>query len=217
MNVDIDKPIQVNTVDFLKAFGYTDKDKIYFRLFHDKDNTQKAYKFEFGLSKINADAGDTLKNYNGKDYGVFFVVNGNGHNDEDVLKGKIARAQFMEIDDLPFNEQLEKIGEFPLEPSIIVKTRKSLHTYWLLKDGDIKRFRTIQTQLVTYFDADPKNINESRVMRLPNFTHNKQEPIEVQVIKFDPALTYTQDEIASLLPEVKPQTTPAERRQTATG
>jgi putative DNA primase/helicase len=37
-----------------------------------------------------------------------------------------------------FDEQFIRVAEFALEPSINVKTKKSLHCYWLLKNGDIK-------------------------------------------------------------------------------
>ena len=134
--------------------------------------------------------------------GVFFVVNGGGNTDaETKAKGK-ARAQFMEIDNIPLADQLELIKQFPAEPSIIVRTRKSLHTYWLLDNGNIKQFREIQPRLPLYFHGDTANINESRTMRLPGFNHCKAEPVPVEIIKFDPGIKYTQQELATLLPEL---------------
>jgi replicative DNA helicase len=151
---------------------------------------------------------------------VFFVVNGGGNSDLEVIaKGK-ARAQFMEIDErkdengkplldengnkikIPFPEQLEIIKNFPLEPSIIVRTSKSLHTYWLLDNGDIKQFREIQQRLAAYFHSDAADVNESRTMRLPGFNHCKADPVPVVIIKFDPGIRYTQQELATLLPQV---------------
>ena len=208
MNADINKPIQVSTEDFIRAFGYKDTDTVYYRCFYerpDKDERQEPPKNLQGKLSAYKSIQTPLDRDNAAGYGIFFVVNGDGQSDAEV---KHARAQFIEIDDKPFTEQLDIIGKFPVEPSIIVKTRKSLHTYWILKDGDIKRFRGIQERLITYFNSDTSIKNASRVMRLPNFKHNKQEPVDVQVIKFDPALTYTQDEIEAVLPAIVPAATP---------
>ena len=99
----------------------------------------------------------------------------------------------------------KKIHSFPLPPSIIIKTRKSLHTYWLVKDGQVGLFRDIQKGLVRYFDGDPMCVNESRVMRLPGFNHCKGEPVEVQCVLFHPERRYTQEEILRAVPhEEKP-------------
>lgn len=92
-------------------------------------------------------------------------MNSGGHDDETINR---INAQFVEMDDFSFEEQLEKIKGFKLEPSIIVKTQKSLHCYWLMKGGaDVKRFRHIQSQIIAYFSGDKKCVNESRVMRIP--------------------------------------------------
>lgn len=216
MNVDINKPIEVQTEAFIKAFGYKDTDDIYCRCFYERpDKDTKNEPPQNLAAKMRAFNGlqGTLKLRNEAGYGIFFVVNGDGQNDAEV---KHARAQFIEIDDKPFNEQLDIIGKFPIEPSIIVKTRKSLHTYWILKDGDIKRFRGIQERLISYFNSDISIKNASRVMRLPNFKHNKQEPVDVTVIKFDPALTYTQDEIEAVLPAIAPAATTKTSTETNT-
>jgi len=213
MNIDIKKPIEVSTEDFLKAFGYTTSDEVFIRCFHDKDKDKKALNLQAHIRALNG-LENTLRSKNADAYGIYFVVNGSGHTDKEVLKGKIARAQFMEIDDRPFNEQIDAISNFPLEPSIIVKTRKSLHTYWLLKDGDIKQFRDIQERLIAYFHSDEAIKNESRVMRLPNYNHCKKEPVKVEVLKFDADIRYTQDELKSILPQVNYKADPAYREPT---
>ena len=106
----------------------------------------------------------TLKQHNKKNRGVFFVINSGGHSDSDITR---INAQFVEMDSGNFKEQQTKIDAFPLPPSIIVKTRKSLHCYWLMKEAEVSRFREIQLRLVKQFDGDPLCQNESRVLRLP--------------------------------------------------
>lgn len=204
-------PIVVDLKTYLRAFFPDDKTVIYFRTFSDKDEEDSGRNYQEQLR-----CSDGLFRYLHKvnipeNRGVFWVVNGGGHNDKAVKKSKSCTAQFMEIDEdengnrLSFDKQLEIINSFPLKPSIVNRTRKSLHCYWLLKDGNILRFRTIQKKLVAQFHADPANVNESRVMRLPGFFHCKEEPIKVECISFDPELRYTQDELEAVLPDEPPE------------
>jgi putative DNA primase/helicase len=128
----------------------------------------------------------------------FFVVNYGGHWGKQI---KRINAQFVENDTLPIEEQYKRLMDFPLEPSIIVKTKKSLHSYWLLKEGDTALFRKVQKRLIEHFQGDKNIVNESRVLRLPGFFHCKGEPYKVECIKYNPELRYTQDQLLSLLPE----------------
>jgi putative DNA primase/helicase len=144
----------------------------------------------------------TLHRHNAENRGVFFAVNyseNGGHTDADITR---INAQFAEIDNIPLEEQLAKVKEFPLPPSLVIKTRKSLHCYWLMKNADVGRFRYIQRQLVAHFGADPACVNESRVLRLPEFYHCKQEPLMVECIKFNPELRYKQEQLSEHLTSV---------------
>lgn len=90
---------------------------------------------------------------------------------------------------------MENISKFPLEPSIIVQTKKSLHVYFLIKNGKVEKFRGIQKKLAKHFNGDGSCINESRVMRVPGFYHCKEDPVRVKCIKFNPNLFYTQEDL----------------------
>lgn len=139
-----------------------------------------------------------FRTYNQDGFGVFFVPNGGGHKDKDV---KVAKVQFIESDDLTLEEQYKQIEAFPLKPSFLIQTKKSVHCYWKLDDGSIKRFREIQVRLAKFFKGDIKVQNESRCMRLPTFYHNKAEPVEVKLMAYNPDCIYSQDAIEELLPE----------------
>ena len=147
------------------------------------------------------DIKDVLKQHNAMNRGIFFVVNFGGHDDAAITR---INAQFFEMDEGTFDEQRTKIDAFPLKPSMIIKTQKSLHVYYFM-DGTAKveRFRTIQKQLVKHFGGDPMCVNESRVMRLPNFYHCKTDtPVMVECVCFHPERKYTQDQLTAVLPEV---------------
>lgn len=188
--------------DFLNAFGYDD---VHARLF--ADNKEKCKRVKHG-KKIKCKVLDFESKISEIDYynqndsaGVFFVVNGNGDEDDEVLASGTATAQFIDIDNKSKEEQKELLSSCPLRPSIIIESSKSYHAYWLLKDGDIKSFRKIQIMLADYFGADYSCQNESRVMRLPNFYHNKSEPFMVELVWFHPELKYTQNELIDVLRE----------------
>ena len=123
-------------------------DKVCLRIFDDKKRGV------FAGQKLSVECGkfssieETLRQHNAQDRGIFFVVNFGGQDDEAVTR---INAQFVESDELSFEEQEKQIKDFPLPPSMIIKTRKSLHTYWFVKDAKVERFRTIQKQLVKQF------------------------------------------------------------------
>lgn len=194
-------------IDFVSAV-YGDDQDLYLRLFDDKQHSKKKEDILPALTKqCKLDELQSmipqLRAWNRSGYGVYFVVNGQGQTKEAVLKAKKMHAHFMECDDLPLAEQYEQIREFPLKPSFLIQTAKSVHAYWLISEGDIKRFRGIQIKLISYFGSDPKIKDESRVMRLPTFYHNKNDPVMVQLVEYHPERIYTQDQLEELLPEVE--------------
>lgn len=141
-----------------------------------------------------------LQEHNNKRRGIFFVVNFGGHEGTDI---KRINAQFVDIDHVSMDELVKMVESFPLEPSLIVKTKRGLHIYWLMKDdANIQRFSHIQKQLVKHFNGDPNCVDLPRVMRIPGFYHHKEEPLLVECVKFNPELRYTQDQLSELLPEV---------------
>jgi putative DNA primase/helicase len=196
--------INIPTEVYLNAF-YGLNETVCFRILADKpDKAFSGYKCECELEAFSNLEGE-LHDHNSRGRGVFNAVNVGGHSDAAITDIK---AQFFEMDDVPLEEQLKRIQEFPLEPSIIVKTRKSLHVYFLMRNAQVAKFRHIQKRLVAHFGADPACVNESRVMRVPNFYHCKAEPLMVGCIKFNPELRYTQEQLEEHLPA--PAAVPAE-------
>jgi putative DNA primase/helicase len=196
--------LNITPEEFLGAF-FAPPETVCIRIFSDKSGSA------FSGLKLECEQGhfdqinDTLKKHNAQNRGIYFVVNHGGHEDSEI---KRINAQFMECDDAPLEEQLGKIRAFPLEPSLIVKTRKSLHCYWLIKGGKVDRFRHIQRGLIAHFGADHACVNESRVFRLPGFNHCKEEPVLVQCVKYSPELRYTQKQLEAVLPDIPDEPAP---------
>lgn len=187
---------------------FNPNDTVCIRVFDDKKGGV------FQGTKLSVEAGkfvsieENLRNHNAQNRGIFYVVNFGGQDDESITR---INAQFVEMDDLSFEEQQKQIDAFPLAPSMVIKTRKSLHTYWFVKDAKVERFRGIQKQLVKHFHGDPMCINESRVMRLPGFNHCKEEQVMVECISFHPERKYTQDQLSEVLPEIEEKVIEAKR------
>ncbi|XZL75621.1 phage/plasmid primase, P4 family [Clostridium perfringens] len=166
--------------------------RINIRIFSDKKGTGfKGKNLSFNIKDFQSKS-KVLMAHNEANRGIFFVVNSGGNSDRKINK---INAQFFECDTLSLEEQLENISKFPLEPSIIVQTKKSLHVYFLIKNGKVEKFRDIQKKLAKNFNGDGSCINESRVMRVPGFYHCKEEPVRVKCIKFNPNLFYTQEDL----------------------
>jgi putative DNA primase/helicase len=192
--------VDITLKQFLSAF-FSPGDMVCPRVFADREEDKKIFKGQTYRKPLNEidDIISALREHNKLNRGVFFTVNLGGHDDVSISR---VNAHFVEMDKAPFDVQWERLNTFPLPPSVVVKTRKSLHAYWLMKSADLLKFRTVQRQLVKYFDGDPMCVNSSRVMRLPGFYHCKEEPIMVECVKFEPSLRYTQDELSALLPVV---------------
>ena len=153
--------MDVTATDIINSL-YHPTDILHLRVFDDKKRGI------FTGQKLSVEAGrfstmeQTLKDHNEQGHGIFFVVNSGGQSDVEITR---INAQFVESDTLSFEDMQARIDGFPLPPSMIIKTRKSLHTYWFVKDAEVSRFRPIQKALVNYFDGDSNCVNESRVLR----------------------------------------------------
>lgn len=191
----------VTTQEFLKGLFNEGVQINFFACREDGGRGVKDLPTTFTHSWLNK-ALDDLLEYNSNGFGVYFVVNSGGTKDRDITK---VNAHYMEIDDIPLQEQWEKIMAFPLPPTFVVYSGgKSYHTYWLVKDAEIVRFRNIQQGLIKHFGADRSIINEARKMRLPGYFNRKpQNNKPCEVYYCEPGNVYTQDELEAILPSVE--------------
>jgi len=190
--------LNISPEDFLQTF-FDPGETVCLRVFDDKRRGAfKGAKLECEAGKIGGMI-ETLKKHNAQDRGIYFVINYGGHEDAEITR---INAQFVECDSRSMEEQEAAIEAFPLPPSLVVRTRKSLHCYWLVKSAKTQDFRCVQKGLIAQFVGDPACVNESRVFRLPGFNHRKAEPVMVECVKFSPELRYTQAQLMEALPAV---------------
>jgi hypothetical protein len=140
--------------------------------------------------------------------GIYFVVNRGGDSDAEITR---YTAFFAEADNCPISEQHTAFDSAPLQPSIRVETRNSVHAYWSIAGECVEsEWRDVQRRLIAYFDSDPKIINPSRVMRVPGFDHlhlngNGLERKKVSVHTFEPERRFTVAEMCDAFPAPKPE------------
>lgn len=177
---------------------FATEDTVCLRVFDDKKGSAfHGQKLECKCRDYLQEMEPQLMEHNKMGRGVFFVVNSGGQTDDAITR---INAQFVEMDDGTFEEQWKKINSFPLPPSMVIQTRKSLHVYWFMKKTDLGRFRDTQKGLVRWFEGDPACVNLSRVMRLPGFYHNKTDtPVMVRCVSFHPERRYTQEQLLAVL------------------
>jgi hypothetical protein len=146
--------------------------------------------------------------------GIYFAPNVGGSTDASITR---FTSWFVENDSLPIDEQHKRLDTCPIQPSIRIETRKSVHAYWLT-DGDCSEaaWRDIQLRLIAYFDGDPKIKNPARVMRVPGFNHlhlngNGLERKKVTVHTFESEKRFT---VAGMLAAFPAPENVSQRQQT---
>jgi hypothetical protein len=175
-------------LDFL---GYSDGDIVYYRIIPSLANGQRAQKIQHKAPFIPDQPEGS---------GLYLVVNGQGDTDQSIKTG---RAFWCEWDDRPLTEQetlWDTLGF--LEPTFQVKTRKSIHCYWVLQEPvPIDQWSTIQSRLLEALDGDRSIKNPSRVLRVAGSWHFKdgEEPIQCQLINAT-GKKYSLSEIVNAIP-----------------
>jgi len=186
----------------LKALGYTSDDLVYLRFFVPGDDprksTDKGRKIQ---AKVKSIPWQEIEKNQRDGRGVYFVVNGGGHEDKDVQS---CRAIFTEHDDLPKEESTVLWRSLGLpEPTNQVDTGgKSIHTYWVFDEPiSVDQWRELQTDLLEFTDGDRKLKNPSRVMRLAGAYHIKpgREPFQSTVIS-NSGKQYSFAELRAIVP-----------------
>lgn len=193
---------------FLAAFGFAEDTSLYIRALPPKGaHDFKPVKLMTTRKQLNGDfykQRDIL--YLNQTHGLYFVVNEGGDKGQDINR---FTAFFVESDTASIDEQHRRLDAAPIQPSIRVMTKKSVHAYWLIKGNcTANDWRNMQRRLIDYFDGDRAINDLSRVMRLPFFDHlsiNKEtsetQRKQVELNAFEPQSLYTLEQMCAAFPE----------------
>lgn len=115
--------------DFLAAFFPDEDEPIYLRAFKAKDapDAPDTCPLVEVVTRRRLVTDEKLQNWMlaaNKTRGWYFVVNAGGNADADITH---FNAFFVENDQLPIDEQCRRLDAAPLQPSIRLETRKSIH------------------------------------------------------------------------------------------
>ncbi|MBD6620159.1 DUF3987 domain-containing protein [Komarekiella sp. 'clone 1'] len=188
----------------LAALGYKSGDPVYLRSFYPSDDPRKLE--DKGRSAEIRNLKQLIRTasaWQADGRGVYFVVNGGGHSDKDVTN---CRAIFYEHDNLDkeLQRELWRSLELP-EPSLQIDTGgKSIHSYWIFNEPiSPEQWRTLQTDLLEYADADRSLKNPSRVMRLAGCWHfaPNNVPNEICQIILNSQNRYSYESLRAIIPQ----------------
>ena len=95
-------------------------------------------------------------------------------------------------------------------PTLIVRTWKGAHFYWLYKEPlaptpeNLKTWREVQKRLVLLCHADINYLlpDPARILRVPYTLHQKNpsNPVEIKILSYKPEMLHTLNELGSMLP-----------------
>jgi hypothetical protein len=137
-------------------------------------------------------------------FSIFFTVQGftSGRRITENLSNINAWA--IDIDKDSKEQQLERIRNTALVPSLVVESKNGFHVYWMAKDATKQNFPKVMYLLVNKFLADANAKDLCRVLRMPGFFHWKDEndPYKVETI-FKSEKYYTEKEMLFFFAEKK--------------
>jgi hypothetical protein len=124
----------------------------------------------------------TLMRLNEQGAGIFVMVNAGDGNGRKLTNVRAVRALFVDLDGAP----LEPVLTGPIAPHMVIETSPGRwHAFWLVEGVPLESFSHLQEQLANMFDADRRVKDLCRVMRLPGFVHNKQQPYQSRIVRLD--------------------------------
>jgi hypothetical protein len=139
-----------------------------------------------------------LSRLNEEGAGIFVTVN--------ATRGRRTAADITAVRALFIDEDGPRTTALKLPPSIVVRSARGNHVYWLVQPGQkLEAFTTSQKQLAKVYTSDPTVCDLPRVMRLPGFAHQKGDPVPVTLEEIHPERRYMIEEIMAAHPVRKPR------------
>ena len=145
----------------------------------------------------------TAKELNQAGWGIFWTPNlfKGERRSENLVK---LRFCFCEMDEGTKQEQLQRIQQAPLPPGVIVESKRGFHCYWKLKDTmPLEDWRNVQHGIAEALGADRRALDACRILRMPGYYHNKQDPYLVTIYQKTDHL-FTANELSNAYPYSRP-------------
>jgi hypothetical protein len=117
----------------------------------------------------------------------------------------LARSLFADLEECTLEEATVRRDKANLPmPSVTILSGHGVHYYWRLREpmNDLRRWKTIQKQIIIALRSDPYVHDPARMMRLPGFMNVNKQPAPCVLVQSDVSVRYSAQEIAERLPEV---------------
>lgn len=143
-----------------------------------------------------------LEELNNSGYGIFVTIN------KTNLKRRTKQA-ILEYRALWAEKDSGEFGELPIEPTMVVNSKRGKHLYWILKDfipkENYSKYESLLKRIAIQLESDVNVCDMSRVLRLPGFNHMKQsdDPFMVNIAEISHTY-YTIEQIETAFPFRKP-------------
>jgi len=155
-------------------------------------------------------------------YGIFWIFNefkDNQRKKENLIK---INTWVLDIDAGHKEQQLKRIENSPLNPSMIIETKKGHHLYWFAKDATLENYSAVvESRLVPFFGADIRAKDVCRILRVPGFYHCKDpnDKFMVKTIRLENT-SFSEDEMLTFFKpkiEIRKKATPEMRMVNGNG
>ncbi len=145
-------------------------------------------------------------------HGIFWTVNEFENGVRQIKNLTCIQSWAIDMDEGTKEEQRARLHSSPVEPSLIVETKRGYQAYWNAKDAKPEHWNAIVLdRLVPFFGSDPNARDLARILRVPGFLHlkNPADPFKVRTVHRCQA-SYTEEQMATRFkPAPKPE--PVER------
>ena len=116
-------------------------------------------------------------------YAIYWCVNSfNGP--RQIKNLRQINSWYVEFDEGTKESQWDKIITSPIIPSLVVESFSGYQVYWNAIDATPENYREIEERLIHHFQSDPIPKDLTRVLRAPNYFHQKNpdDPFLVKII-----------------------------------
>lgn len=142
--------------------------------------------------------GENPHDWNRQGYGIFWTVNDFRNAIRRIDQLVQLRSWAIDMDEGTKSEQRARLHRSPLEPTLIVETKRGYQAYWNAKDAVPEHWNAIVLgRLVPFFGADKNARDIARILRVPGYLHLKDptKPFLVKTVHTCP-VAYTEQQIA---------------------
>ncbi|MBP5789272.1 MAG: hypothetical protein J6W29_03455 [Neisseriaceae bacterium] len=156
-----------------------------FYALHDYDKTKR------GMIQIKP---EDAESWNKKGYGIHWMpqlFKGGSRKTEDLIR---IRYWLADIDNGDKETMLRRIACLPIQPTIIVETKRGYHCYWQAKDATVENYASIERGIAEALCADGSLITPTHTLRVPNYYHMKDpnNPFLIKVVWKKPENVYSE-------------------------